>query len=55
MIKIDKVYQAPAKVTNAKVNLRNNYQNTGEKESGLLALIEASNGLPTLVGKRKYR
>ena len=55
MIKIDKVYQAPAKVTNAKVNLRNNYQNTGEKESGLLALIGASTGLLALARKRKYR
>ncbi|MCY7059291.1 LPXTG cell wall anchor domain-containing protein [Streptococcus downii] len=52
MIKYIKCLQ---KLPTQKLNLRNNYQNTGEKESGLLALIGASTGLLALAGKRKYR
>ena len=52
--KDDKTYQAPAKTTNAKAELKKQLPNTGTKDSGLLALLGASVGLLALAGKRKY-
>ena len=52
--KDDKTYQAPAQVTNAKVEPKKQLPNTGTKESGLLAMLGASLGLLALAGKRKY-
>ena len=52
--KDDKTYQAPAQATNAKVEPKKQLPNTGTKDSGLLALLEASVGLLALAGKRKY-
>ena len=53
--KDDKTYQAPAQATNAKVESKKQFPNTGSKESGLLAMLGASVGLLAFAGKRKFR